>query len=882
MQSDKKMISLLKGILNATPDLIFAKDTSFTYLASNEAFAHFIQRPIDKVEGYKDEDFFDDAALVEGFRYADRQILADEQVLRIEEWVTFPDGSKILLDTLKTPFYDNEGNLMGLLGISRDITDRIKQERLLIAAKEEAEHATAAKSDFIAKISHEIRTPMNAIIGLSRLSLKTDLSEEQRDYAEKIQYSGEALLGLINDILDFSKIEAGKLSIEQTPFSFNEIIDNVININAINAHKKNLELITYINKAIPIELIGDPFRLQQIFVNLVNNSVKFTEKGSIKISIDLKKETNKQVVLACSVSDTGIGMSEEQQEHLFESFSQADNTVTRKYGGTGLGLTISKELTELMGGAITLKSSLGNGSTFTFTLRLDKSTSAIPKQQTSVEDYKHLRILVVDDSSIARNVLMQILSEWCLNVEESHNGQDAIHAIEQAQLDGHPFDIVFMDWRMPTMDGIEASKRIAQLNLDHSPQILMVSAFDKDAAKSQAEKNNVNIHQFLEKPVNQMTLSTSINNVLYNKPQTFISPNIDEDYIPDFSTSHILMVEDNAINRQVAAGFLQDTKVSIDVAENGLIALEKVQSKQYDVVLMDIQMPEMDGLTATREIRNTLNFKSLPIIAMTAHAMATDKEKSMAAGMNEHITKPISPKQLYTSLLNYLTDEKAASTTHKTKASSVVELVEKIEFSNIESLKQVPNLDAAKALNNLRGKAPLYLNLLTDFYREQTAQVKLLSPLFSEEKWDELYRVIHTLKSNSAYIGAYALSTLCMKFEADLTEKMYQLSTLENIVEQANTLLLNLQHSQQVAAVPKEENVQSFNTEQLIKQLNEINGLLEASSFNVESAIPALSTLVAGSQYEANINVITQYILNVEYEKAVKLINRMIINLNSV
>jgi PAS domain S-box-containing protein len=661
ISKNEELVSLLKGILNASPDLIFAKDTSFKYIACNNAFGELIKRTPEEILGFTDTELFNDSEQAKRIRVADSTLLTTQKIIRMEEWATYPDGRKVLFDTLKSPFYDKQGNLIGLLGVCRDITERVAAENELRIAKNKAEKATEAKSEFLARMSHEIRTPMNAVIGLSHLTLKTQLNHEQRDYLDKILSSGESLLNLLNDILDFSKIEAGKLSVEHTPFDFHELVNRSINLTAMGAHAKGLELITQVEDNVPSVLLGDPFRLQQVLVNLLNNAVKFTEKGSIYLNVTIDKQNEDSAILQCSVSDTGIGMNEQHQEKLFQSFSQADDSITRKHGGTGLGLAIAKQLTELMGGKIWLKSQLHHGSTFYFTTQVGKIANPTLATTPLTTDFSQLKVLVVDDIPLARTVLSASLAECGIHAEQTDNGKHAIDLVSEAQENNQPYDLVFMDWRMPEMDGIEASKIISQLPtgplLKALPQVLMVSAYDKDAARHAALTEQVNIAQFIEKPVSKTTLIAALQNTLLVHPPKIkrekmpIKP---PTKIPNFSTSRILLVEDNDMNLLVAKTFLADTGVQLDIAHNGLQAIDKIQRNNYDLVLMDIQMPEMDGLTACKKIRTELQLLKLPIIAMTAHAMAKDIETSRSVGMNEHIIKPINPDDLFVMLSRFL------------------------------------------------------------------------------------------------------------------------------------------------------------------------------------------------------------------------------------
>jgi len=875
MDSNIKLVSLLKGVLNATPDIIFAKDTSFTYLSCNKAFAKLIGQPIEQIIGSKDEELFDDENIVQWFREADKKILATEEIVRIEEWVTYPDGKKVLLDTLKSPFYDESGQLIGLLGVCRDVTERVEAENLLKAAKEKAEKATEAKSDFLAKMSHEIRTPMNAVIGLSRLTLKTHLNCEQADYVEKILTSGEALLGLINDILDFSKIEAGKLSIEKTLFELDDIMAKTINISAMNAHSKGLELITNVSNSIPHNLIGDPLRLQQILINLVNNAVKFTDKGTVCIEVEAIEESKKEILLEFTITDTGIGMCEQQQEKLFQSFSQADDSMTRKYGGTGLGLAISKQLTHLMGGEIKLTSAQGKGSTFAFTVLLGKSKQRINKPKVSAHDFSALKVLVVDDAEIARMVLVELLSEWGLTVEQCENGFEAIDKIQTAQHAEQAFDIVFMDWRMPEIDGIETSKKIMELPLKTSPQILMVSAFDRDLARTSAEESKVNIHQYLEKPVNKSTLSTAIKNVLMDRPDKLLPSKWEEEIVPDFSHANILLVDDNAINRQVALGFLKDTRAQVDIAENGVIAIEKVQLNNYDLILMDIQMPEMDGLTATKIIRSELNLITLPIIAMTAQAMTEDIIKSKQVGMCEHLCKPVSPQQLYQSITKHLVSPPASQQNPANKHQSLCHYQPTNDDDKIiVQLEKIQMLAPKQAIKKMGGRTKLYLSLVRDFYKSQEQTITDLCTINEEIDWDLLFRTIHTLKSNAAYIGAYELVRLCNAFELSLDNNSYPPSVLASIVLSLTTLLQQL--GTVFAKDMKKQKKVHFSKVAFNEILTAILPKLHHADLSVEELLPELQLLVSNSQYCLQISKLSGFIDDVEYVQAAEIVEQLL------
>jgi len=530
---------------------------------------------------------------------------------------------------------DSSQQISGYMVIVRDVTIEREVELKMSEARRAAEDAARQKSEFLANMSHEIRTPMNAIIGMTYLVQKTDLTPRQSEYLQKIQRSSQHLLGIINDILDVSKIEAGMLRIEQTHFELESVLANVVNLISTKAEEKGLQLELDIGHDVPVELIGDPLRVVQILTNYAFNALKFTERGEIVIKVRLIERDENEVVLNFSVRDTGIGLTEEQKSRLFVAFSQADTSTTRKYGGTGLGLVISKSLAEQMGGEVGVESEAGVGSTFWFTVRLGIGQVQHEKLLPS-PDLRGRHVLVVDDNDNAREVMSEMLKSMSMEVVEVTSGKEAIAAVKAAENSRQPFELVLMDWHMPSMNGVEALRQIKALPLAEPPQLMLVTAYGREEIFAQAE--NCGINDVLVKPFSASTLFDSTMRALYQHIPD--GPRVAADISPmaslnSISGARLLLVEDNEINQEVALEMLRQARFVVDLAENGRVALARLQEHQYDLVLMDMQMPVMDGLEATRQIRKIPELKNLPVVAMTANALAEDRQRCMDAGMDD-------------------------------------------------------------------------------------------------------------------------------------------------------------------------------------------------------------------------------------------------------
>ena len=800
------------------------------------------------------------------FAAIEQAVASGEPYHSVHRMVT-GDGRTIWVeDRGKVVQRDAAGKPLRMVGSIADVTERKAMEREVLRAKEIAEEATQAKSDFLANMSHEIRTPMNAIIGMSHLALGTELDRKQRNYVEKVHRSAESLLGIINDILDFSKIEAGKMDMEVIDFRLEDVMDNLANLVGLKAEERGVELMFRLEPELPTALIGDPLRLGQVLTNLGNNAVKFTEAGGeIEVAVEVREQGDDEVRLHFAVRDSGIGMSEEQQSKLFQSFTQADTSTTRKYGGTGLGLAISKKLTEMMAGEIWVESTPGEGSTFHFTARLGRQRGEASPRRSLVSELGALRVLVVDDNATSREILAQMLAGFGLRVDQAGTGESAIALLEEAD-DGEPYELVLMDWKMPGMDGIETTRAIQhERELEHVPTVIMVTAYGREEAQANAE--GVQLAGFLTKPV---TPSTLLDSIMVAMGREALSGTGREsraggrreeasEAIARLRGAKVLLVEDNEVNQELALELLVNNGISVQVAGDGQQALETLAHERFDGVLMDCQMPVMDGYTATREIRRQARFAELPVIAMTANAMAGDREKVLEAGMNDHIAKPINVSDMFGTMVKWITPSQPAG--RVVEAPAAADPDETVEIPPLEGI------DTEAGLATTQNNPRLYRKLLIKF---RDAERDFEARFRAAEDIETATRLAHTLKGVAGNIGAFGLQGAAKALEFACKEKGGERDGLlaAVVVELAPVIAALDELDRAGGGVERASGERSMDrVGPLLARLRE---LIEEDDTDASEVIEELEPLLAGTPHAARLKAVAAPIEEYDFEEALE------------
>jgi len=772
--------TLLNSIVQHLPTPVFLKDTEeLKYVLWNKACENLYGFSSDEVLGKTAHDFFPKEQ-ADRLASQDRETLLTGQLMRIPEQPvdTRLKGTRIT-QTQKLPILDQTGRPAYLLAISEDITDRIQAEKELIQASKAAEQASRSKSEFLANMSHEIRTPINGIMGMTELALNTDLDPEQHEYLEAVRISADSLLKVINDVLDFSKIEAGKLELIHVRFRLRDVIGDTMTMLALQAHKKNLELVYHVPPDVPDSLIGDPGRLKQVLVNLVGNAIKFTDKGEVVARVERDSEANHQVRLHFSVTDTGIGIPPEKRDKIFRAFEQADGSTSRRYGGTGLGLAISSQFVELMGGKLWVESEVGKGSSFNFVASFAVCHEPLDIQPTEeTSRLKGMGILVVDDNATNRRILEQMLSQWGMRPYLAENGPDALLAMEEAYHEGRAFHLVITDCMMPEMDGFELTERINRDQRLSTSTIIMLTSSGERGDASKCVK--LGIAAYLLKPIKQSDLLFTLSRVLQESPARESRPSlITRHSIRESRKSlRILLAEDNVINQRLTVRLLERMGHTVSVAGNGLEALNAVQETGFDLVFMDVQMPHMDGLEATQSLRRQEENtgRHVPIIAMTAYAMKGDRERCLAAGMDGYVSKPISVQEVYEVIDRILGSAEPAA------------------HGSADSPSTGQRLDKAQLMERVGGDADLLKEIVTIFLDDYPVLLTDIRNACEQRNPHSLEKSAHALKgavgnfsAESAVRAALKLET--MGRERNMEEAPRALAQLEREIGQLATQL---------------------------------------------------------------------------------------------
>ncbi|MBE7368164.1 PAS-domain containing protein [Ramlibacter pallidus] len=742
----------LAALVSNLPDRVWVKDVEGRYLLTNPAHQRYHGVPEAEVLGRTSEQVFG-AERGRHHAAADVRALEAQGPVTSEEVDFGPDGELRVAEVVKVAMRDETGQCIGLLGIARDITARKREEAALVKAKEEALLASGAKSRFLSSMSHEIRTPMNAVLGMLTLLRGTELTPRQDDYAGKAEGAARALLSLLNDILDFSKIEAGKMQLDRRPFSLERLLADLSVILSSNVKDRAIEVLYDLDPLVPDGLFGDDMRLRQILINLGGNAVKFTEHGEVVVRTRLASRTESEAGIEFSVEDTGIGMSPEQQQRLFSDFMQATEETARQFGGTGLGLGICRRLTELMGSSLQVSSAPGVGSRFWFTVTLPVVQAPAAREEDDMST-RQRRVLIVDDNAVARDTLAALCRGAHWLVDTAADGESAVERIRESAARRRSYDAVFVDWMMPGLDGWQTCDRIRALPLpSRPPLVIMVTAQGREMLDERAPGERALLDGFLVKPVTAGMLRKALEQVHQAGGPALAAPAKTAPSPQSLQGIHLLVAEDNLVNQQIARELLARHGARVDIVDNGRAAVQAcLAGTWYDAVLMDVQMPVLDGLSATRELRRTFDAEALPIIAMTANAMDTDRDACLAAGMNDHVPKPFVIEQVIGTILRHVRPGSAEE--------------EGIAPAAAPAPDALPVFDRAGALERLGGDEDLLRSVLPVFVQNlESARAQLDT---APPAGEELCRLMHSIKGMAANVGASALSAAAADAEARL------------------------------------------------------------------------------------------------------------------
>lgn len=795
-ESLRRSESLYHSLVEYLPQNIFRKDLEGRFTFANQKFLAIMGKSLDELVDKTDYDFFP-RELAEKYRADDAAVITTGQSLdAIEEHIT-PDGSTLYMQVVKTPVFGPRGEIVGTQCIFWDVTEKKRQEQELQKAKLAAESANRAKSDFLANMSHEIRTPMNAIIGMTELVLDTSLTGSQREYLTIVRESGESLLSVINEILDFSKIEAGKLDLENSPFTLRESLGDTMKSLALRAHGKGLELACRIAPNVPETLMGDSFRLRQVIVNLVGNAIKFTDRGEIVLEVTCEEAPDSpgddaEYLLHFSVRDTGIGIPQDKLALVFAPFEQADTSTTRKYGGTGLGLTISSRIVGLMGGRIWVESEPGHGSTFQFTARFQLTEGAATDvQPLHPESLRDLRVLIVDDNATNRRILDEMMRNWELRPTSVPDVPAALFALREAQTANDPYRLILTDANMPDVDGFTLAEQVRSDAALSGSVIMMLTSGGRSGDIARCEK--LGIAAYLLKPVKQSELFDAIVAGLGTATHdAAAAERIPGAQVAAVRPLNILLAEDSLVNQKLAIGLLSKWGHTVNVANNGREAVASLEAHEFDLVLMDVQMPEMDGLEATAAIRTGEKETGghIPIIAMTAHAMKGDREACLAAGMDAYVAKPVRAHELYAAIERFFAPG----------AAPAVPLVTEPAAEN-------GVIDWTQALEVVQGDRELLKEVARAFLDECPRLVEQIQQALASGDKALLQRAAHTIKGGTRTFVAAAVSEHAAQLEfigrtGELSQAASTFAALQEELEKLTAELVSF-----VKSAPVLENV---------------------------------------------------------------------------